>query len=189
MRYYFPNYDYPNPRAKLALGRKPEHPEKTHHFRQSVDRLFSHPSVAGIEPTNSEVKGACSDKCAIGATNFFYQWKWNNRSDQLRSLSERVGFLIRPALKRNCPLWNATARCEMQLPALVFAFRIPLLKPTNMYSISLFYNNILVYYLSIKNSNDNFITTLRLAAYCRLQITPQIRCWIGFQSGLTLNCI
>jgi hypothetical protein len=72
MRYYFPNYDNPNPPAKLALGRKPEHPEKTHHFRQSVDRLFSHPSVARIEPTNSEVKGACSDKCAIDATNFFF---------------------------------------------------------------------------------------------------------------------
>jgi hypothetical protein len=44
LRYYFPNYIYPNP------------PEKTHDFRQSVDQLFSHESVATIEPTNSEVK-------------------------------------------------------------------------------------------------------------------------------------
>jgi hypothetical protein len=32
-----------------------EHPEKTHDFRQSVDRLFSHESVARIEPTYSEL--------------------------------------------------------------------------------------------------------------------------------------
>jgi hypothetical protein len=30
--------------------------------------------------------------------------------DWLRSLSMRAGFCIRPALKRNCPLWNATDR-------------------------------------------------------------------------------
>jgi hypothetical protein len=58
LRYYFPNCVYPNPPANLPCGRKPE---KTHDFRQSVDRLFSHESVARIKPTNSEVKGACSD--------------------------------------------------------------------------------------------------------------------------------
>jgi hypothetical protein len=36
-----------------------EHPEKTRAFQQSVHRLFSHESVAGVESTNSEVKGAC----------------------------------------------------------------------------------------------------------------------------------
>jgi hypothetical protein len=47
--------------------RKLEHPEKTHDVRQSVDWLFSHESVARIKPTNSEVKGACSDECATEA--------------------------------------------------------------------------------------------------------------------------
>ena len=47
---------------------KPERPEKIHDFRQSVDRLFSHESVARIEPTILEVKGACSDDCATEAT-------------------------------------------------------------------------------------------------------------------------
>jgi hypothetical protein len=110
MRYYFPNYDNPNPLAKLALGRKPEHPEKTHHFRQSVDRLFSHPPVAGIEPTNSGERRLLWRMRHRTNELFFYQWKWSNRSDQLRSLSERVVFFIRPALKRNCSLWNATGR-------------------------------------------------------------------------------
>jgi hypothetical protein len=50
--------------VNFACGRKPERPEKTHDFRQSVDWLFSHESVARIEPTNSEVKDACSDDCA-----------------------------------------------------------------------------------------------------------------------------
>jgi hypothetical protein len=60
LRYYFPN-----------CGRKPEHPEKTHDFQQSVvDRLFSHESIARIEPTISEVKGACSDDCVAEA-----QWR------------------------------------------------------------------------------------------------------------------
>jgi hypothetical protein len=40
--------------VNFPCGRKPEHPEKTHDFRQSVDRLFS---VARIELTTSEVKG------------------------------------------------------------------------------------------------------------------------------------
>jgi hypothetical protein len=46
---------------------KPEDPEKIFDFPQSVDWLFSHESVATIEPTNSEVKGACSDDCATEA--------------------------------------------------------------------------------------------------------------------------
>ena len=50
--------------VNFPRGRKPEHPEKTHDFRQSVDWLFSHESVARIEPTNSEVKGTCSHDCA-----------------------------------------------------------------------------------------------------------------------------
>jgi hypothetical protein len=66
-RYYFPNCVYPNPPCQLSRGRELEHPEKTHDFRQSVDRLFSHESVARIEPTFSEVKGACSDDCATEA--------------------------------------------------------------------------------------------------------------------------
>ena len=54
--------------VSFPCGRKPEHPEKTHDFRQSVDWLFSHESVARIEPTISEVKGACSDDdCATEA--------------------------------------------------------------------------------------------------------------------------
>jgi hypothetical protein len=49
--------------VNFPCGRKPERPEKTHDFRQSVDGLFSHGPVARIEPTFSEVKGACSDDC------------------------------------------------------------------------------------------------------------------------------
>jgi hypothetical protein len=51
--------------ANFPCGWKPEHPEKTHDFRQSVDGLFSHESVVRIEPTISEAKGACSDDCAL----------------------------------------------------------------------------------------------------------------------------
>jgi hypothetical protein len=50
--------------VNFPCARKPEHPEKTHDFRQSVDWLFSHESVARIEPTISEVNCACSDDCA-----------------------------------------------------------------------------------------------------------------------------
>jgi hypothetical protein len=51
---------------QLALWEETGAPGKTHvrDFRQSVDRLFSHESVAWTEPTISEVKGACSDDCA-----------------------------------------------------------------------------------------------------------------------------
>ena len=63
--------------VNIPCGRKPEHPEKTHDFRQSVDRLFSHESVARIEPTHSEVQGPCSDDCATEAPKAameFYQF-------------------------------------------------------------------------------------------------------------------
>ena len=36
--------------VNFPCGRKPEHLEKTHDFRQSVDGLFLHESVARIEP-------------------------------------------------------------------------------------------------------------------------------------------
>jgi hypothetical protein len=53
--------------VNFSCGRKPERPEKTHDFRQSVDRLFSHESthesIARLEPRISEVKAACSDDC------------------------------------------------------------------------------------------------------------------------------
>ncbi len=37
LRFYFPICVYPNPPCQLPCGRKPECPEKTHGFRQSVD--------------------------------------------------------------------------------------------------------------------------------------------------------
>jgi hypothetical protein len=51
--------------VNFPCGRKPEHQDKTHDFRQSVDRLFSHESAAKIEPTISEVKGTSSDDCNL----------------------------------------------------------------------------------------------------------------------------
>ena len=55
---------YPNPPCQLPCGRKPENPEKTHDFRQSVDQLF--PRVikcpnTGFELLTSEVGGSRSD--------------------------------------------------------------------------------------------------------------------------------
>jgi hypothetical protein len=38
----------------LPCGRKPEHPEKTHDFRQSVDRFSSHESVARMAKPRSQ---------------------------------------------------------------------------------------------------------------------------------------
>jgi hypothetical protein len=55
---YFPTHP-----VNIPCGRKPKYTEKTHDFQQSVDGLFSHESVAKIEATISEVKGACSDDC------------------------------------------------------------------------------------------------------------------------------
>jgi hypothetical protein len=37
----------------------------------SVDRLFSHESVVRIEPTISDVKGACNDDCATEVPKLF----------------------------------------------------------------------------------------------------------------------
>jgi hypothetical protein len=48
-------------------GRKPERPDKTHDFRQSVDWIFSHESITRIEPTISEMKDTCSDHSATEA--------------------------------------------------------------------------------------------------------------------------
>ena len=55
---------YPNPPCQLPCGRKPENPEKTHDFRQSVDQLF--PRVikclnTGFELLTSEVGSSRSD--------------------------------------------------------------------------------------------------------------------------------
>jgi hypothetical protein len=63
--------------VNFPYGRKPERPEKTHDFRQSVGRLFPLGSVASIEPTISEVKGACSDDCATEAqkTSLMNRWE------------------------------------------------------------------------------------------------------------------
>ena len=51
---------YPNPPANLPCGRKPECPEKTHDFRQSVGILFSHEKFEEswwrIEPTSQRWK-------------------------------------------------------------------------------------------------------------------------------------
>jgi hypothetical protein len=55
--------------VNFSCERKPEHTDKTHDFRQTVDWLFSHDSVARLmEPTNSDVKGVCSDDCATKAS-------------------------------------------------------------------------------------------------------------------------
>jgi hypothetical protein len=62
IRHRMITYTYPNPPCQLSLWE-----EKTHDFRQNVDRLFSHESVVRIEPTISEVKGACSDYNATEA--------------------------------------------------------------------------------------------------------------------------
>ena len=64
--------------VNLPCGKKLEYPEKTHDFRQSVDRLFSHESVTRIEPTISDVKGACSDACAIKARILLALFKQRN---------------------------------------------------------------------------------------------------------------
>ena len=42
--------------VNFPCGRKPGHPEKTHDFRQSVDRLFSHESVAIVDPRTQRCK-------------------------------------------------------------------------------------------------------------------------------------
>ena len=50
--------------VNILCGRKPEYPEKTHDFRQSVDDSFyieNHVSAVG--PTIPEVKSACACSC------------------------------------------------------------------------------------------------------------------------------
>ena len=49
--------------VSFPCGRKPKRPEKTREFRQSVGRLFSHESVARIEPMH-DLRG---DDCATEA--------------------------------------------------------------------------------------------------------------------------
>ena len=58
-RFYSPNHP-----ANIAYGRKPEYPEEIYDCRQSVHERKCHESEEGIEPTISEVTGACSDDCA-----------------------------------------------------------------------------------------------------------------------------
>ena len=56
---------YPNPLFQLPCWRKPENPEKTHDFWQSVDQLFpcviKCPNI-GFELLTSEVGGNRSDE-------------------------------------------------------------------------------------------------------------------------------
>ena len=78
--------------ANLPCRRKPDNSEKTHDFRlQSVHWLFSHESIARIEPTISEVKGACSE--IVGSflpTNSYEKSLFCRKS---RVFSGRSGFL------------------------------------------------------------------------------------------------
>ena len=55
---------YPNPPCQLPCRRKPENPEKTHDFQQSVDQLLPHMIKClntGFELLTSEVGGSRSD--------------------------------------------------------------------------------------------------------------------------------
>ena len=63
---------YPNPPCQLPCGRKPENPEKTHDFQQSVDQLLPRAcmikcSNTGFELLTSEVGGSRSDDKATEA--------------------------------------------------------------------------------------------------------------------------
>ena len=61
---------YPNPPCQLPCGRKPENPEKTHDFQQSVDQLLPRMikcSNTGFELLTSEVGGSRSDDKATEA--------------------------------------------------------------------------------------------------------------------------
>ena len=60
--------------VNFPCGRKPEYPEKTNDFRQSVDRLFPNESVARIEPRISDVKGTCSDDCLRNDMVIYGRW-------------------------------------------------------------------------------------------------------------------
>ena len=56
--------------VNFPCGKKLMRPEKTYDFRQTVNRLFSHDSVARIEPTISEMKDACSDDYGLAPWPF-----------------------------------------------------------------------------------------------------------------------
>ena len=62
-----------HPPTNVPCGRKPECPEKTHDFRQSVGILFSHEkfeeSLMENRTHNSEVKGARANHCATEASS------------------------------------------------------------------------------------------------------------------------
>jgi hypothetical protein len=80
--------------VNFPCGRKPECPEKTHDIRQSIDRRFSHESVARLEPTISEVKGTYSDDCATEAPSTqLFNWS-------LKALQTR-GRLYKKVIKVN----------------------------------------------------------------------------------------
>ena len=85
----------------FPCGKKPEHPEKTHDFWQSFDRLFSHESVARIEPTISEteVRGACFDECATKGPWYVAESKKNSTNLCLHVFvvaSRSLPYRIRP---------------------------------------------------------------------------------------------
>ena len=86
--------------VNFPCGRKPEHPEKTHDFRQSVDWLFSHESVARIEPTNWEVKVACSDDYATDTRN---RNAWPNSFISVI----RIVHIVRIWRSQTLPIWKA----------------------------------------------------------------------------------
>jgi hypothetical protein len=65
---YFPNYVYPNPPCQLFLWEETGAPGENP--RLSAERwrtLFTWVRIARLEPTISEVKGACFDDCATEA--------------------------------------------------------------------------------------------------------------------------
>ena len=68
---------YLSPPVNFPCGRKPEYPEKTHDFRQSVDYSsipskvdYFESTLLGIELGTSEVKGEWSDHYTTEATVF-----------------------------------------------------------------------------------------------------------------------
>jgi hypothetical protein len=92
--------------VNFPCGRKPEYPEKTHDFRQSVDWLFSHESEARIQPTNSDVKGACPD-------DYVTEGEALLKHNKLRC------FAVRLATSRRKPLMKA-----LKCSSLLFLFSI-----------------------------------------------------------------
>jgi hypothetical protein len=79
-------------KLSIPCGRKPEYPEKTHDFRQSVDGLFSLYGYHNVHNGNrthniSEVKGACSDDWATG-TETPGNRAWNNSRSPINDRQE-----------------------------------------------------------------------------------------------------